>query len=54
MEEDGKISPTEDYANNLEHFINDPDKLKNKTPLAYEWFKKRFGSKLEKKKEARK
>ncbi len=39
-------SPEEDYANNLEYFIYNPDKLKQVTPNAYEWIKKRFGPKL--------
>ncbi len=46
VEDDGKNSYEEDYANNLEHFLYNPDKLKKVTPSAYDWFKKRFGDKL--------
>ncbi|WP_413943460.1 hypothetical protein [Bdellovibrio sp. HCB-162] len=46
VEEDGKMSPNEDYSNNFEHFINNPDKLKKTTPSAYEWYQKRYGDKL--------
>lgn len=40
---DGDFSPEEDYANNLEHFLYSPDRLKKVTPEAYLWLKKRFG-----------
>ena len=30
-------------ADNLEHFLYGPDKLKKVTPEAYVWIKKRFG-----------
>lgn len=43
IEEDGKISYQEDYANNLEHYLYDPDKLKEITPSAYNWIRKHFG-----------
>lgn len=43
VESDGNISPEEDYANNMEHFIYNPDILKNITPKAYGWFKRKFG-----------
>lgn len=43
IEDDGSFSPQEDYANNLEHFLYSPDKLKKVTPEAYRWLKKRFG-----------
>lgn len=43
IEEDGRNSHEEDYANNVEHFLYDPDKLKKVTPKAYDWIKKRFG-----------
>ncbi|MGE3760584.1 MAG: hypothetical protein AB7H97_22660 [Pseudobdellovibrionaceae bacterium] len=43
VEDDGRISYGEDYANNLEYFLYDPDKLKKVTPSAYKWFEKRFG-----------
>lgn len=44
--EDGKISPEEDYANNIEYFLFEPEKLKEKTPAAYSWIKKHFGDKF--------
>jgi len=43
VEEDGKISYEEDYSNNLEHYLYDPDKLKKVTPSAHSWIKKHFG-----------
>lgn len=44
--DDGRISHEEDFANNLEHFLFDSDKLKKVTPNAYEWIKKKYGDKL--------
>lgn len=44
--DDGKTSHEEDYANNLEYFLYDPDKLKKATPSAYEWIKKKYGNRL--------
>jgi hypothetical protein len=46
--EDGKVSSEEDYANNLEFFVYQPEKLKNITPGAYDWFVKKFGDELKK------
>ncbi|MGZ3747486.1 MAG: hypothetical protein ACXVB4_06085 [Pseudobdellovibrionaceae bacterium] len=43
VEEDGKNSYEEDYSNNLEYYLYDPDKLKKVTPSGYEWIKKHFG-----------
>lgn len=40
--EDGRTSVEEDYANNLEHFLYSPDKLKKVTPEAYNWFNKAY------------
>lgn len=51
VEDDGRTSVEEDYANNLEYFIFAPDKLKVTTPMAYEWLKKEYGHKLELKRE---
>ncbi len=48
--DDGKTSHEEDFANNLEHFLYDPDKLKKVTPSAHEWIKKKYGDKLKDKK----
>jgi hypothetical protein len=46
IEEDGSFSPEEDYANNVEHFLYTPDKLKKVTPEAYSWIKNKFGEKF--------
>lgn len=43
VEEDGKSSREEDFANNIEHFLYDSDKLKKITPSAYDWIKKHYG-----------
>lgn len=43
VEEDGRFSREEDYANNVEYFLYNPDKLKKVTPSAYDWIKKHFG-----------
>ncbi len=44
--DDGKNSHEEDFANNLEHYLYDPDTLKRVTPSAYGWIKKKYGDKL--------
>lgn len=44
--DDGKASHEEDFANNLEHFLYEPDKLKKVTPSAYEWINKKYRNKL--------
>jgi hypothetical protein len=46
VEEDGGSAPKEDFANNIDHFLFDPIKLKQVTPGAYEWIKKRFSGKF--------
>jgi hypothetical protein len=51
VEEDGKNSHEEDYANNLQHFYFDSDTLKKVTPTAYEWFLKKFGQDFKQKRE---
>ncbi len=43
VEEDGVISPGEDFANNVEYYLSEPDKLKKVTPGAFEWIQQRFG-----------
>lgn len=43
VEDDGILSPEEDYANNLEYFLYNADKLKKVTPEAYSWIRKKFG-----------
>lgn len=46
IEEDGKLSPAEDYANNIEGYIFEPERLNRVSPEAYIWIKKRYGDKL--------
>lgn len=43
VEEDGKISPEEDFSNNIEYYLFEPDKLKKETPGAYNWINKHYG-----------
>lgn len=43
VKEDGKNSPDEDFANNIEHFLFAPAKLRSTTPNAYAWIQKHFG-----------
>lgn len=43
VEEDGTESLTEDFSNNVEYFLFDPQTLKKKTPKVYEWIQKKFG-----------
>lgn len=42
--EDGRNSPDEDFANNVEYFLYDSEKLKTKTPHGYTWIAKHFGA----------
>lgn len=37
-----KDSPEEDFANNIEAFLLDPNLLKNKVPTAYDWISKKY------------
>lgn len=46
VEEDGKNTVDEDYANNIEYFLFDPEILKTKTPKVYEWIYKKFGDRF--------
>jgi hypothetical protein len=43
VEEDGKLSPNEDFANNVDYYLFQPDRLKTVTPQVYQWIKSRFG-----------
>lgn len=43
IEEDGMLSPTEDFANNLEYYLFQNDVLKRITPNAENWLNKHFG-----------
>jgi hypothetical protein len=43
VEDDGMESMTEDFSNNVEYYLFDPQTLERKTPKVYEWLKKKFG-----------
>lgn len=47
---DGRDSPEEDFANNVEYYLTKPEKLKLISPEAYEWIKNRYDSKMKKRK----
>lgn len=49
VEPDGNYSPSEDYANNVEYFVFNQNKLKIVSPNAYGWLKEHYGDKLVKK-----
>lgn len=40
---DGRESPEEDFANNLEFYLFEPMVLKSKTPHAFRWIQEHFG-----------
>jgi hypothetical protein len=44
--DDGRQGPMEDFANNLEYYLFEPNVLKGKTPKAFDWMKKHFGDKF--------
>ena len=44
--DDGRVSPEEDFSNNLEFFLFEDKNLKSKTPHAYRWFERYFNDKL--------
>lgn len=46
VEEDGRSSVTEDFANNIEFFIFERKKLKETAPKVDAWIQKMFGDKL--------
>ncbi|UXR65838.1 hypothetical protein EZJ49_06200 [Bdellovibrio bacteriovorus] len=46
VQDDGRDSPEEDYANNIEFYLVEPETLKKVTPNAYNWIKRRFGDKF--------
>ena len=46
VEIDGKMSPDEDFANNVEYYLFAPSKLKNKSSRIYKWIQKKMGSNL--------
>ncbi|OFZ82172.1 MAG: hypothetical protein A2583_07635 [Bdellovibrionales bacterium RIFOXYD1_FULL_53_11] len=43
VENDGMTSPDEDFANNVEYFLFERNKLKTTTPNAEGWISRRFG-----------
>jgi len=43
VEEDGRISPEEDFANNLEYYLFDLQKLKTVTSNAFDWIQSNIG-----------
>lgn len=42
VRDSGKVSPNEDFANNIEYFLFFPEKLKTVTPSAHAWIKNHF------------
>ena len=43
VENDGKEGPAEDFSNNIEHYLFQPEQLKIKSPKVYEWIRQRYG-----------
>ena len=43
VSDDGRDSPDEDFANNVEFFLFRPEKLKKTSPGVYDWLKKNYG-----------
>lgn len=46
-ESDSLVSPTEDFANNVEYLLFDPATLKKLTPSLFGWFRTYLGAKFE-------
>jgi hypothetical protein len=46
VQDDGRVSPDEDFANNVEYLLFDEATLLKKTPQAHRWLKSHFGDKL--------
>jgi hypothetical protein len=44
VEKDGELSPDEDFANNIEFYLFEPEALKEKSNAVYLWIQKTFGS----------
>ena len=44
VEDDGSNSYEEDFANNVEYFLFDKEKLQRLTPKAFQWIENHFGS----------
>lgn len=43
---DGRQGPREDFSNNLEYYLFEPNVLQEKSPKAFDWMKKHFGDKF--------
>ncbi|WP_415062794.1 hypothetical protein [Bdellovibrio sp.] len=46
VQDDGRESPEEDFANNIEYYLFEPGELKKVTPNAYRWIQTHFGDKF--------
>nr|WP_295902548.1 hypothetical protein [uncultured Bdellovibrio sp.] len=46
VQDDGRESPDEDFSNNLEYYLFEPQTLKKATPNAYKWMNNHFGDKF--------
>lgn len=46
VQDDGRVSPEEDFANNVEYLLFDEPKLLKETPQAHRWLKSYFGDKF--------
>jgi hypothetical protein len=46
VEQDGWTKIDEDFSNNVEYFLFQPEALKKTTPKVYDWIKKKYGDKL--------
>lgn len=44
--DDGRVSPEEDFANNVEFYLFEPNKLESTTPHGFAWIKKHFSDKF--------
>jgi hypothetical protein len=43
VEEDGPESLPEDFSNNIEYYLFEPETLRRKAPKIHDWIKKKFG-----------
>ncbi len=46
IEADSKMSADEDFANNIEYYLFEPNKLKSKSSQIHNWIQKKMGNKL--------
>ena len=53
MDNDGKLSADEDFANNIEYFMFDPDQLKVTSPQIFGWIQKHLKQQLQLEKECK-